>query len=435
MSTPSSLSPESPLVLYPIGLSDRVRSVLLAYVDTLEDESVLLGDDEMSQVAFCEYDNLAAHELLQRFQELRRRPLILVALRDPGVAGAIWLPKPVYLASLAPAIDAARRMLLAGQASDFVAGAASVTRTVLQSFMHDTPRLPMAGTTSPSVTIATPAPTERVPLPLADAAPVEADAAPAEAANAQRYDVVLRRASEAVYQGRMDTHGRRRGLWLTAGAAAAVTAGVVGWQMLDRPEAMDSIALMVPDSSDRGVPGTPAAPAEGSVAVAAAPAAPTVVAAAAVPQPVAPAPAPAVVAAAPTAPMTAEAPTVVVAKTETASLDALPPTSAGPRKAAAKAESASAPEAAVAPVAVKSSKASARARAEASASSASSAPAAADAGSIVVEKGDTLSTIAAKTMGNPKAYQRLFQANTNVLSTPHEIYPGQVLKVPPSGGN
>ena len=244
MSTPSSLSPESPLVLYPIGLSDRVRSVLLAYVDTLEDESVLLGDDEMSQVAFCEYDNLAAHELLQRFQELRRRPLILVALRDPGVAGAIWLPKPVYLASLAPAIDAARRMLLAGQASDFVAGAGSVTRTVLQSFMHDTPRLPMPGTTSPSVTIATPAPTERVPLPLADTAPVEA-------ANAQRYDVALRRASEAVYQGRMDTHGRRRALWLTAGAAAAVTAGVVGWQMLDRPVAMDSIALMVPDSSDR----------------------------------------------------------------------------------------------------------------------------------------------------------------------------------------
>ena len=219
MSTPSSLSPESPLVLYPIGLSDRVRSVLLAYVDTLEDESVLLGDDEMSQVAFCEYDNLAAHELLQRFQELRRRPLILVALRDPGVAGAIWLPKPVYLASLAPAIDAARRMLLAGQASDFVAGAGSVTRTVLQSFMHDTPRLPMPGTTSPSVTIATPAPTERVPLPLADTAPVEA-------ANAQRYDVALRRASEAVYQGRMDTHGRRRALWLTAGAAALV-GGVV----------------------------------------------------------------------------------------------------------------------------------------------------------------------------------------------------------------
>jgi len=47
-----------------------------------------------------------------------------------------------------------------------------------------------------------------------------------------------------------------------------------------------------------------------------------------------------------------------------------------------------------------------------------------------VEKGDTLSAIAKKHYGNANAYQKIFEANTPMLSHPDKIYPGQVLRIP-----
>ncbi|WP_166417801.1 peptidoglycan-binding protein LysM [Cochlodiniinecator piscidefendens] len=47
-----------------------------------------------------------------------------------------------------------------------------------------------------------------------------------------------------------------------------------------------------------------------------------------------------------------------------------------------------------------------------------------------VEKGDTLSAVAKKTLGNANRYHEIFEANKPMLSHPDKIYPGQVLRIP-----
>ena len=47
-----------------------------------------------------------------------------------------------------------------------------------------------------------------------------------------------------------------------------------------------------------------------------------------------------------------------------------------------------------------------------------------------VEKGDTLSAIAKKTLGSANRYNEIFEANRPMLSHPDKIYPGQVLRIP-----
>jgi nucleoid-associated protein YgaU len=48
-----------------------------------------------------------------------------------------------------------------------------------------------------------------------------------------------------------------------------------------------------------------------------------------------------------------------------------------------------------------------------------------------VKAGDTLSQIAKQFYGDAAQYQRIFQANTDQLTDPNKIKPGQVLKIPP----
>ena len=47
-----------------------------------------------------------------------------------------------------------------------------------------------------------------------------------------------------------------------------------------------------------------------------------------------------------------------------------------------------------------------------------------------VEKGDTLSAVAQKTLGKASAYHKIFEANKPMLTHPDKIYPGQVLRIP-----
>jgi nucleoid-associated protein YgaU len=47
-----------------------------------------------------------------------------------------------------------------------------------------------------------------------------------------------------------------------------------------------------------------------------------------------------------------------------------------------------------------------------------------------VVKGDTLSAIAQKTLGNANKYPAIFEANKPMLTHPDKIYPGQVLRIP-----
>ncbi len=47
-----------------------------------------------------------------------------------------------------------------------------------------------------------------------------------------------------------------------------------------------------------------------------------------------------------------------------------------------------------------------------------------------VVKGDTLSAIAKKTLGNANRYNEIFEANKPMLTHPDKIYPGQVLRIP-----
>jgi LysM repeat protein len=47
-----------------------------------------------------------------------------------------------------------------------------------------------------------------------------------------------------------------------------------------------------------------------------------------------------------------------------------------------------------------------------------------------VKGGDTLSKIAKATLGDANRYQEIFKANTDQLSDPNKIQPGQKLKIP-----
>jgi nucleoid-associated protein YgaU len=55
---------------------------------------------------------------------------------------------------------------------------------------------------------------------------------------------------------------------------------------------------------------------------------------------------------------------------------------------------------------------------------------AAAAATYTVKAGDTLSKIAKETLGDAGAYMKIFNANTDQLSDPNKIRPGQVLKIP-----
>ncbi|GAB3065525.1 LysM peptidoglycan-binding domain-containing protein [Stenotrophomonas tumulicola] len=52
-------------------------------------------------------------------------------------------------------------------------------------------------------------------------------------------------------------------------------------------------------------------------------------------------------------------------------------------------------------------------------------------GTYTVEKGDSLSRIAKQHYGDANAWQKIFDANKDVLKDPDKIQPGQVLKLPP----
>jgi nucleoid-associated protein YgaU len=48
----------------------------------------------------------------------------------------------------------------------------------------------------------------------------------------------------------------------------------------------------------------------------------------------------------------------------------------------------------------------------------------------VVVSGDSLSKIAKREYGNAKEWNRIFQANRDIIKDPDKIYPGQELKIP-----
>ena len=49
----------------------------------------------------------------------------------------------------------------------------------------------------------------------------------------------------------------------------------------------------------------------------------------------------------------------------------------------------------------------------------------------VVVAGDSLSKIAKREYGNAKEWNRIFEANKDIIKDPDKIYPGQELKIPP----
>jgi len=48
----------------------------------------------------------------------------------------------------------------------------------------------------------------------------------------------------------------------------------------------------------------------------------------------------------------------------------------------------------------------------------------------VIQKGDTLSGIAKQLLGNAGDYQKIFEANREVIKDPNQIYPGQKIRIP-----
>jgi len=49
-----------------------------------------------------------------------------------------------------------------------------------------------------------------------------------------------------------------------------------------------------------------------------------------------------------------------------------------------------------------------------------------------VVKGDSLSGIAQRVYGDPKKWQRIYDANKDIIKNPDLIYPGQDLRIPPA---
>jgi nucleoid-associated protein YgaU len=49
----------------------------------------------------------------------------------------------------------------------------------------------------------------------------------------------------------------------------------------------------------------------------------------------------------------------------------------------------------------------------------------------VVVAGDSLSKIAKREYGNANDWNRIFEANKDILKDPNKIYPGQKLRIPP----
>jgi nucleoid-associated protein YgaU len=49
-----------------------------------------------------------------------------------------------------------------------------------------------------------------------------------------------------------------------------------------------------------------------------------------------------------------------------------------------------------------------------------------------VKSGDSLSKIAKREYGDANAWNRIFEANRDILKDPDKIYPGQVLRIPPA---
>ena len=50
----------------------------------------------------------------------------------------------------------------------------------------------------------------------------------------------------------------------------------------------------------------------------------------------------------------------------------------------------------------------------------------------VIAKGDNLSTIAQRFLGDANRYQEIFEANREVINDPNLIYPGQKIRIPMS---
>ncbi|MFN4244507.1 MAG: LysM peptidoglycan-binding domain-containing protein, partial [Tepidisphaerales bacterium] len=55
-------------------------------------------------------------------------------------------------------------------------------------------------------------------------------------------------------------------------------------------------------------------------------------------------------------------------------------------------------------------------------------------GTVTVQKGDSLSKIAQRVLGDMNRWREIFELNRDKLSDPNKIYPGMVLKLP-GGGN
>ena len=49
---------------------------------------------------------------------------------------------------------------------------------------------------------------------------------------------------------------------------------------------------------------------------------------------------------------------------------------------------------------------------------------------VIVKEGDTLGKIANRVYGNYDAYEKISQANPEVIFNPDQIYPGQRLRIP-----
>ena len=64
-----------------------------------------------AQCLIADYDYAAARQELQQFRAQYQRPAIVLALRNPGLPGTVWVPKPIEFDALSAAALSVRLLM------------------------------------------------------------------------------------------------------------------------------------------------------------------------------------------------------------------------------------------------------------------------------------------------------------------------------------
>jgi hypothetical protein len=103
--------PDPRLVVTIATQGGRLDALLRAYLAGRGREVFTVGDAGAAQAMIADHDHPASRAEMLRFVHRSGRPVIVLAARDPGLAGTVWVRKPLHFEALADAAEAVWSML------------------------------------------------------------------------------------------------------------------------------------------------------------------------------------------------------------------------------------------------------------------------------------------------------------------------------------